>query len=33
MAKEGLLNEDTWIHKDVIPKSMMEARQRMNVAK
>jgi RNA recognition motif-containing protein len=33
MAKEGLLNEETWIHKDAIPKSMMEARQRMNVAK
>ena len=33
MAKEGLLNEDSWIHKDPLPKAMAEMRQRLHVAK
>ena len=33
MAKEGLLNEDAWIHKDPLPKAMAEMRQRLHVAK
>jgi hypothetical protein len=34
MAKEGLLNEDVWIHKEpALTKAILELRQRLHIAK
>lgn len=33
MAKEGLLNEETWIHKEALTKVQMDLRQRLYISK